>query len=149
MAKRTALEVRISHDGIHETLAAFRALPKDASNELRDAAIELSRILAGEAKTSGRDEGGQAAAVAATVRAARDRVPVVVAGGLKKLGRNKKPAYKLLFGSEFGATEYTQYQPHLGRGSYWFFRTIEDNQQRIMEEWQEAADAIVRKFGGI
>jgi hypothetical protein len=148
MAAKDQLLVTIHIDGLRETLAALRKLPKDASDELRTAALEISRELAAAAKASGAREGSQAAAVAKTVKAARDRVPVVVAGGNRKLGRNKKPAFKLLFGSEFGANRLEQYRPHLGRGSYWFFRTIEDEQVTIQARWLEAADAIIRKFGG-
>jgi hypothetical protein len=145
---KTGLTVNMRIDGLRETIAALNKLPKDASTELRAAALELSKKLATAAAESGRGEGGQAALVAKTVRAAKDRVPVVQAGGTRKLGRNREPAYKLLFGSEFGANRYPQYRPHLGRGSYWFFRTIEDEQVTIAAEWLEAADAIIEKFGG-
>jgi hypothetical protein len=142
-----SLTIRIHIDGLKETLAALSKLPKDASQEIRDKAAELSKELAAAASASGRAEGSQAALVARTVRAARDRVPVVVAGGTRRLGSNKKPAYKLLFGSEFGARKLKQYKPHVGKGSYWFFRTIEDEEVEIAAKWLEAADAIIRKFG--
>lgn len=143
------LVIRVHIRGIHEVLAALRQLPKDASTELRAAALEISREIAAAATASGIREGRQAAIVAKTVRAQRDRVPVVVAGGNRKIGRNRKPAYKLLFGSEFGSNALDQYRPHLGRGSYWFFRTIEDEQVEIEKRWLQAADEIVRKFGGL
>lgn len=145
MAKGLTINIRI--DGLHETLRALNKLPKDANLELKEAAVALSRKLATAAKASGAREGSQAALVASTVRAARDRVPVVVAGGNKRLGRNKAPAYKLLFGSEFGSNRYQQFhKPHIGKGSYWFFKTIEDHQVEIAKEWMDAADEIIRKF---
>lgn len=146
MAK-SGLTMTIHIDGIRETLAALRKLPKDASDELRVAALEISKEIAAAAAASGRREGSQAALVATTVKARRDRVPVVAAGGTRRLGRNRKPAYKLLFGSEFGADRYEQFRPHIGRGSYWFFRTIEDEQVEIAARWLEAADRIIAKFG--
>lgn len=142
------LTVTIRVSGIRETLAALSRLPKDASNELRDASLEISRELAAAARQAGVAEGSQAALVATTVKARRDRVPVVVAGGTKRLGSNRAPAYKLLFGSEFGANRYEQYRPHVGAGSYWFFRTVEDNEVEIARRWLDAADAILRRFGG-
>lgn len=148
MAKKTGLTVQVRIDGLRETIAALGRLPKDANDEIRAAAQELAKKLATAAAAAGRAEGRQAALVATTVRAARDRVPVITAGGTKRLGRNRKPAYKLLFGSEFGANYYRQYQPHLGSGSYWFFQTVEDEQATIAAEWLEAADAIIEKFGG-
>lgn len=145
MAK--SLTVKIHIDGLQQTLRAFSKLPKDASNELRLEALELSKMIASKAADAGRAEGRQAALVAGTVKAARDRVPVVVAGGRKRLGRNREPAYKLLFGSEFGATRLKQYKPHVGRGSYWFFKTVDDNREEIADAWNDAAERIVRKFG--
>lgn len=148
MASKT-LTVQIRIDGLRETIKALNALPKEAGTEIREKAGELSRKLADAAAASGRREGRQAALVAGTVKAARDRVPVVVAGGTKRIGSRRKPAYKLLFGSEFGANRLRQYRQHLGSGSYWFYRTIEDEQVTIAAEWLEAADEIIRKFGGV
>jgi hypothetical protein len=146
MAKKT-ITLNVKIDGVRETLKAFNQLPKDAANELRAAALELSKQLASAAAASGRAEGSQAGLVATTVKAAKDRVPVVTAGGVKRLGRNKKPAYKLLFGSEFGSDNYEQYRPHLGRGgSYWFYQTIQDEQTAIADAWSKAANEIIRKF---
>lgn len=145
---RTGLTVTISATGIRPTLAAIAKLPKDAQNELRAAALELSQELAASAQAAGRAEGSQAALVASTVKARRDRVPVVDAGGTTRLGRNRKPAYKLLFGSEFGSNFYEQFgKPHIGSGSYWFFDTVEREQARITARWQEAADRTIRRFG--
>lgn len=147
MAKGS-LTVTVRIDGLNETLRALSKLPKDANNEIRKASLELSRQLATKAKESGISEGRQAALVASTVKARRDRVPVIAAGGMKKLGRNREPAYKLLFGSEFGASRLKQYKPHLGKGSYWFFKTVEDNQKEIADAWNDAADRVIREFGG-
>lgn len=147
---RNNLVVSIKVDGIRETLSAFARLPKDAQNEIRDASLELARQLAGSAAAAGHAEGSQASLVATTVKPRRDRVPVIEAGGSKRLGRNKKPAFKLLFGSEFGSNYYRQFgKPHLGSGSYWFFDTVDREQAAITTEWSKAADNVVRRFGGL
>lgn len=146
MAKKD-LTVKVRITGVRETVAALSRLPKDANDEIRAAAQALAKDLAAAASAAGRAEGRQAALVATTVRAARDRLPVVNAGGTRRLGRNREPAYKLLFGSEFGANFYDQYKPHLGSGSYWFFRTIEDEQVEISAAWLRAADEIIKRFG--
>lgn len=148
MAK-TELLIRVRIEGVRETLAAVRRLPKDATTELRAASLDLSRELAAAAKDNAVREGRQAAIVAATVKARYDRLPVVVAGGKKRIGRERAPAFKLLFGSEFGANVLRQYKPHVGRGSYWFFRTIEDREADIARRWLEAADNVIEKFGGV
>lgn len=160
MAK--TLTVNIHIDGGRQTLAAFRKLPKDASDELRDAALNLSKSLATKVSAAARAEGGQAALVAPTVRANRDRVPSITAGGTKRVGRHRKPAGRLVFASEFGmnkrsgwyaAARYAgsvgrQYKPHVGQGSYWFFRTVEENQAEVSQGWKRAADNIIDKWAG-
>ncbi|MEQ4301594.1 hypothetical protein ABNF97_09405 [Plantactinospora sp. B6F1] len=145
MAK-SSLVVTLRLDGAQAVLRSFRDLPKDANDELRAASLALAETLAPKVAAAGRAEGRQAALLAKTVRAQRDRVPVIVAGGTRRLGSNRKPAFKLLFGSEFGSNFYRQFRPHLGSGSYWIFRTVDNNQQLISDEWNKAADRIVRKW---
>lgn len=146
MAK-SSLTITVSAEGVRETLAAFRGMPREASNELRSAALDLSRELAASAAAAGRAEGSQAALVAGTVKAARDRVPVVQAGGAKRLGSRRKPAWKLLFGSEFGSNRYTQFpRLHQGRDGIWFFPTIEREAPAIARRWMVAADNVIRAF---
>lgn len=148
MAKKD-LTVKVRIDGLRETIAALSRLPKDANDEIRAAATALAKDMATAAAAAGRLEGRQAALVAVTVKAGRDRVPVVNAGGTRRLGSNRAPAYKLLFGSEFGANFYKQFKPHVGSGSYWFFQTIDDQQAEISAAWLAAADEIIEKFGAL
>lgn len=147
------LVVTLRLDGVRETINAFNLLPKRASDELREASQRIAEVLVGQVKAAAVAEGRQAAALAKTVKARRDRVPAVEAGGVRRIGRRSKPAYKLLFGSEFGASQkgrysLRQFKPHLGRGSYWFFVTVENDESRIDREWNDAADEIIRRFSG-
>ncbi|PXY17346.1 hypothetical protein [Prauserella flavalba] len=158
----TALTVRLRIDGVRDTLQALQALPKDANEELRERSMKLATVLAEQARADGMaDAAPQSKLVATTVKARRDRVPVVEAGGTRRLGRHKTPAYGLLFASVFGmnrrsgwyaAPRYRgargrQYRPHRGQDAYWFFPVIESQQARIAREWNEAASEIARKFG--
>lgn len=146
MAKRQ-LVMSIRAEGVQETLRAFRGLPKEASAELREAAQDLAREMADEARAAGRAEGHQAALVAATVKAARDRVPVVQAGGTKRLGSRRAPAWKLLFGSEFGSDRFSQFpHHHQGNKGIWFFPTVEAMSSRIIKRWEQAADRVLAAF---
>lgn len=159
MAQRDAgLDLRIRLDGAQETLKAFRALPKEASTELRDASLNLSRILAAKIADAGRAQGGQAALLAGTVKAKYDRVPAVKVGGTMGLGRHRTPAWRLLIGSEFGHGG----QGGAGRGSrnfaphgfparhspqgIWIFPTVRENEGEIGKAWLEVADEIVQRF---
>jgi hypothetical protein len=147
VAKKQALTITMPVSGVRETLAAFRGLPKEASKQLREAAGEIADEIADDVRAAGRAEGAQAALVATTVRRGYDRVPVVTAGGTKRLGSRKKPAWKLLFGSEFGSDQYTQFpRSHQGRDGIWIFPSIEENSAMIAKRWQEAAEATIRAF---
>jgi len=153
VARKTAITVTLRLDGVLDVMRALRDMPKDANDELRDASLKLAQELAPQVAAAGRAEGRQAAVLAATVRARRDRVPVIVVGGTRRLGRNRKPAYKLLFGSEFGASHHGRYQlrqfrPWRKGRTYWIFITVDRAQRYISREWNKAADRVIRKFGG-
>lgn len=146
MASGDGLTVRVQIEGIRETLAAFRRLGPEASDAIRTRAGELAATLAGEIEVAGRSEGSQAALVAMTVKARRDRVPVVQAGGSKRVGSRRASAGALIFGAEFGSNRYRQFKPHQGAGSYWFYKTIDARRQEIARAWSKAADDILRTF---
>jgi hypothetical protein len=141
--------VRVKIGGARETLAAFRRLPKEASNELRDANQKISEHLADKIRAAARSSDAQSALVAQGIKAKRDRVPAIQAGGRTKVGRNRSPLDKILFGANFGATQLKQFRPHRGGGDddYWFFSTVEREEPRIVEAWTEAADRILTQWG--
>jgi hypothetical protein len=157
---KSTLTVVVHIDGVHETLAAFRQMDKSSQDKLRAASFDLATMLAGKAQAAARAESGQAALLAPTVRAVRDRVPVVQAGGARRVGRKRAPAWGILFGSEFGMNARSgwyaapkfdneprrQYKRHNGSQGYWFFPTVEENQDEIAKGWNKAADAIIRDF---
>lgn len=161
MAAKTSMTVKVHIDGVRETLAAFRQLPKDANDELRNAAMIIALSLAGRARTAAMADSPQAALMAPTVTARRDRVPVVQAGGSQRVGRHGAPAWRILFASEFGmnarsgwyaADRYDtsfgqQYKSHRGRAGYWFFPLVESEAPMISREFNAAADRIERAFG--
>ncbi|GEL17692.1 hypothetical protein [Pseudonocardia asaccharolytica] len=152
MAGGLTINVRIT--GVRDTLRAFRELPKDASAELRDRTMVLAQSLAAVARASGMGDTAQSARAASSVKAVRDRVPVVKAGGTKR-------SSGVIFGSEFGMNRRSgwyarrryrgsagrQYRPHQGAHSYWFFTAIEGEQDRIDRTWNEIADSVIRKWG--
>jgi len=146
VAKNT-LSFTLRQEGVRETLAAFRGLPKEASAQIRKQAGEIAEDLAVLIRAAGVKEGAQAAIVAKTVKRGFDRVPVVSAGGTKKIGSRKVPAWKLLFGSEFGSNRFTQFpRLHTGHDGIWIFPSIEENRAMIARRWQTAADDTIRAF---
>lgn len=154
------LTVKIRITGVRETIRAFNEVPKDANNELRDGSMKLAQALAPKMAAAGRSQGAQAASVASSVKARRDRVPVVVAGGAKRVTKNRASAGALVAASEFGANgrygwyalpwfrgaRGRQYKPHRGAASYWFFRTAEENTGQIERAWTEMAERILEKW---
>lgn len=144
MAKRS-----LSMEGASETLRAFRQLPKDASQELRARSQRLSELLAEKAQQAASvDRSPQAKLVVPTVKARRDRVPVIAAGGARRVGRGNTPVWQVLFGAEFGADKWPQFgKPHQGRRGSFLFPVAEQNRELVEREWSEAADEITRKWG--
>ena len=138
------LDITIRGDA--EVLRALRALPPDASNELRDGAGNLAQMLARSARgfASGNR---QARAAAKTVAVTRDRFPSVTAGPEKRLK-----------GSEFGATAHfgwyrkarywdstgDQYRPRAR--TYWFYLAQERKQGELQAGYRDILDATVRKW---
>jgi hypothetical protein len=140
------LTVRVRITGVRETLKAFKDLPKQAADELRTASGKIAEFMATTARSRGSMSSSRSSLVAGTVKVARDRVPVVQVGGSKALGTRRTPAWKMLFGDEFGARSFPQFRAHRGSKGYWFFSSIEGNESRIDTEWNAAADEIVRKW---
>lgn len=144
MAPKRTLTVTIRITGLRETIRAFKNLPDDATTELRAASLSIAGAVAVDIRQAARGD-AQSGLLAPTVRAVRDRVPAVQAGGTRRVGSNRVPAFKVLFGSEFGSKSLKQFRPFSG-DSYWFFKSVDENQDYIQAEWLEAADEILRKW---
>ena len=147
MAKgpKRALTVTIRITGYRELVRAFRNYPDDAIKELRAAGLSISGAVADKIRISARAQ-RQSALLAPTVKAVKDQnFPTIEAGGTRRVGRNSKPAYKVLFGSEFGSKTYKQFRLFDAEG-FWFFITVKANGQFIEREYLEAVDEINRKW---
>lgn len=152
------IQVRVKITGAREMLRAFKALPKDATKELREANLEISRGLATDIRAAAEAAPRQGPAVAPSVRATRDRIPSVQAGGSRRAGRQSRrsrgqrptTAGDLVYGANFGATSLSQFPPHnggAGGDDYFFFRTVEHEMPEIADQWVDAADRVLRKWG--
>lgn len=135
---------------------ALRSLSKEASVELRGVSVELATGIATKAATRARSVGGSRVAtlVAPTIRARKDRVPKIVAGGAGKAGL-------VLWGAEYGGgarPTTRQFNPWVpspsGRGSvgYFMWPTVREESGPALEEYGEAlmraVDKSARKAGG-
>lgn len=150
MAGRVVLDhFEVDVIGAKEVRAALLKLPQQARDEARKGMTKLSRDLANIIRAAGRADSRQSARAARTVRALTGLSPGVKAG-----------PHPLLFGSEFGAkrrfgwyakpryfhSHARQFRPHLGGGSYWFFKTQEREQPRVDREAQEIGDNVIRRW---
>ncbi len=147
MATKTTTYTSVA--GLNKALAK---LPKEASAELRTAAKEIASDIAGEAAGKARGQGGLAALVAPTIRAVRDRVPVIKMGSARKLptsggdwerGRSgsRQTIGDVIWGAEFGggARDVTrQFLPHKGQTGYFLWPTVRDNSDEMQDRYSEA-----------
>lgn len=152
------ISVRVKIDGARQTLAAFRKLGTDATKALKDANQEISKDLAEKVRNAARSSDAQSAAVAPSIKAKRDRIPSITAGGTRMAtrqrhrskGQRKTTAGDLVFGANFGATYLPQFRRHnggAGSEDYWFFSTVEDNEAAMIKDWTDAADRLLNEWG--
>lgn len=146
MAKLTA------YNNIAGLNRALRRLPKEATAELRDASRRVADMVAMHAAQRAYSLGGVAALVAPTLKASRDRVPVVKMGGSAKLpafgngwehsrSGARQSTGDLIWGAEFGGRgrpSTQQFLPHLGQVGYFLWPTVRDDGDEIHEAYSEA-----------
>lgn len=155
-----AIQRAVRVEGLRETLRAFDQLSAGAQEEMQQSADKLARELAQLAQAAGRSEGRQAKLAANTVEVVKGkRLPTIRAGA-----KGAKRDRDVTLGSEFGATRKfgwydpkkhpryyasrgKQFRPHRGAASYWFFKTIEENDERIGAVYAEALDRMADKWG--
>lgn len=155
-----AITGKVRVEGLRECLRAFDRLGAEAQDEMVQSANKLAKELAQLAQAAGKAEGRQAKLAANTVDVFQGkRLPTIRAGA-----KGSKRDRAVTLGSEFGATRKfgwydpkkhpryydsagKQYRPHRGAASYWFFKTIEENDERIGATYAEALDRMADKWG--
>lgn len=144
-------------DGLRDTLRMMRQLPKDAQAELR---AEVQRVTEGHAaairRSMGRWPDRRVALSAASVRAGKDRLPVVRVGSAKRLPIEGNPrGLDVFYGAEFGAEQagyngwrFPPRTPKLGRGNagYTVYPALRERQPQIARDWEAAVLRSVRRW---
>jgi len=155
MAEKESIGVRLRFEGLNETLAAFKTLDKEASKAAKVEATKIAEMLAARIRAKApNDKRYQNLAV--SVRAGRDRVPVIYIGGraTPRVSGGGGPR-ELVIGMEFGADQngpngwrFPPRTPKLGRGNagYWIYPTARANQSDIIKMWFEAMDNIIAEW---
>ena len=141
---------KVTIAGVDGLYRALRALPKEASVELRDESQAIANDVAAKAQSRAMGVSKTYATyVAPTIKARRDRVPVIKIGGKKRIrrGSERQRVGDLMFGVEFGGGAYpstSQFLPHLGTTGYALWPTVRQELPDIMDRWADALyDAAV------
>jgi hypothetical protein len=144
------VKVNYKIEGLDGTLRAFNQYGRDANRELRQAAgVEADRMVA-ELVITGQGASAQAALTAGSVKRRSDRVPVIVAGGTRRLRRRSSAtAGDVFFGAEFGGGRRPttrQFPPWVGRRGYWFWPTIRRHLPDLRRRYIAALDDLAQKW---
>lgn len=128
-------------------------MDKEASGELRNEVASISKWSAQGIIESSYQAPypRQAAKVAATVRANRDRIPNVTIGGNRSRYSGGAVAGMTLFGTEFGARGTF---PNGGRRfpfkdyrGLWIYKALREQQPEITRRWKQAVDKVLDNWG--
>jgi hypothetical protein len=154
-AERETFRQSTQIEGLRETLAAFKTLDKEASKAAKEEAQKIAEVLAARIRARApSDKRYQNLAV--SVKAGRDRVPVVTVGTRQtpRVSGGGGPA-QLVIGMEFGADQngpngwrFPPRTPKFGRGNqgYWIFPTARISQSEIIKLWFDAMDKLVDEW---
>ena len=132
-------------DGLNDVLRAFKALPKEASAELRKSSMQIAdRHMAPAWRNAALYYAGPwGQVIANSVKVKRDRVPAVQIGGNRKVLSGGGTATMVRWPSDTGQ----------GRESFAPFEqtnwisNVRAYQPDALREWGEAVDRIVGKWG--
>jgi hypothetical protein len=135
--------------GLTRELNKLRDLPKEATDQLRDESVAIAARVAAEARGRAMSGAGGRVSryVAPTIRATRDRVPVISMGGSARLPPSSGSTRSgivgdVMWGAEFGSAQHRQFQPWGGSGgSAGYFLWPSVRMDEIIEEW---GDALLR-----
>lgn len=118
-------------EGVGETIAAFKKLPKDVKDASDELVREIPKFVA--------DATRAAASTRAEVKAAdtikSQKFSVSLGGG----GR-KNRAGNMALGTEFGGQgrkTTMQFRPHRGKDGYFFWPAIRNNSATIRQMWDD------------
>jgi hypothetical protein len=132
--------------GLNALLRTFRTYPKELSTELRARSQRIAEPIAAEARD--RATSPQQKLVAPSIRAVRDRIPVVKVGGGTTLKsstpRRRQPkAGQVYFGADFGSS-LPQF-PGKTKGGRMIFKAVKGQRNNIADEYLGAVEDIFGK----
>lgn len=131
-------------EGLNPLLRTFRNFDKSLSKELRVRAKAIAEPIAEDARARARSP--QERMVAPSIRAVSDRIPVIKAGGGKRLASNtprrvRPQAGAVFFGADFGARTNPRF-PRKKDGGRLLFPAVKDNRTNIAKQYLDAVDDV-------
>jgi hypothetical protein len=132
-------------EGLNDVLRAFRALPKEASNELRQASnvIAAQHMVPAWQNAALFYAGPWGQVIADSVKVKRDRVPAVQIGGNRKVLSGGGTATMVRYPSSTGEGK-DSFAPF--ERTEWLTKT-RAYAPAALREWGAAVDRIVAKWG--
>lgn len=121
-------------EGLGETIAAFKRLPKDVRDEADEQVRAIAQMVAAETRAAASTPAERK--VADTIKS--QKASVTLGGG----GR-KNRAGNMALGTEFGgqgSKTTMQFRKHRGRDGYFFWPKIRDLSDRIVEMWDQVME---------
>ena len=134
-------------EGLRRFLRVLSKLPKELSDETRDASQEIAGKLVDAAKNAAHTPLQQLAA--STLKAKRDRIPVVTARGTAQGHHHPVKASDIFYGAEFGGGKRSttrQFLPHQGKRGYFLYPTLRAQGSRYYDEWVDAIDKAFKDW---
>jgi hypothetical protein len=139
--------------GLNVLLRDLRKLPKEAQAELRTASQEIAdRHMVPAWRAAALQAGPWGPRIAASVRSRRDRVPVVVIGGNRRVFSGGASATMARYPSDKGdraraARGVVNRMPAaFGSGADWIETVRAKYARQAMGEWAAAVSRVVRDF---
>jgi hypothetical protein len=140
-------------EGLNDVLRAFKALPKEASNELRQASnvIAAQHMVPAWQNAALFYAGPWGQVIADSVKVKRDRVPAVQIGGNRKVLSGGGTATMVRAPSALGQSGKWYAKPEDERSFAPFEQTdwtskVRAYQPAALREWSAAVDRIVQKW---
>ena len=132
-------------DGLNEVLRAFRALPKEASDELRTASVKIAgnHMMPAWKEAALNYAGPWGFDIANAVTVKRDRIPAVNIGNNKKTFEGGATASMVRYPSDTGERRQS-FAPF--EATHWMSKR-RNYVPYAMQAWGEAVDRIVAHWG--
>lgn len=139
MAKQVELRI----DGLAALLRDFKALPKEATAELRKASVDIAnRHMVPSWKAAAMTAGKWGPALADSIRARSDRLPALKVGKDRRAYSGGASTNMVRYPSAFGTRN--DWAP-FGDGTGWMGNR-RPYQAQALNEWGQAVDLIMTKW---